>query len=130
MTARHLVADGKLTLLGDVAANNLVNAGAELVAVLSCEYFNVNNDTRFAVRQLEGCVANVAGLFAEDRAKQSFFCGELGFTLGCNLTNENIACANLGTLADNTVGSKILECIFTDIGDFLCDLFRTELGIT
>ena len=50
VTACHLITDGKLTLLSDVAANNLVYAGAELVAVFSCEYFNINDNTVLAVR--------------------------------------------------------------------------------
>ena len=50
MTACHLIADRKLTLLSNVATNHLVYAGAELVAVFSCEHLNVNDDTVLTVR--------------------------------------------------------------------------------
>ena len=37
VAACHLIADGDLTLLGDIAADDLVDAGCELVAVLAGE---------------------------------------------------------------------------------------------
>ena len=53
MTAGHLIADSDLTLLSDVADNAHIYACAEFVAVLACEYLNVNDNTGFTVRNLE-----------------------------------------------------------------------------
>ena len=52
MAACHLIADGELTLLGDIAADNLVYAGCELIAVLAGELFNLDNNAVFAVETL------------------------------------------------------------------------------
>ena len=91
VTACHLVADRKLTLLSNVATNYLVYAGAELVAVLSCEHLNVYDDTVLTVRHTQGGVSDFLSLFTEDSTEKSFFGGKLGLSLGSNLTDENIA---------------------------------------
>ena len=91
VAACHLVADRKLTLLSNVATNYLVYAGAELVAVLSCEYLNVYDDTVLTVRHTQRGISDFLSLFTEDSTKKSFFGGKLGFSLGSNLTDEDIA---------------------------------------
>src|SRR5699024_5144402 len=55
---------------------------------------------------------------------------ELGFTLWCNLTNEDIAGVNLGTDADDTAVVQLFEGILADVWNVAGDLFRSELGVT
>ena len=69
MAAGHLVADGDLTLLRDVDAHDLVDAGRHLVAVLTGEALDIDHDAGLAVRDFEGSVADLSRLFAEDGAQ-------------------------------------------------------------
>ena len=129
MAARHLIADLKLSLLGNVAADNLVYAGVEFIAVFAGEFLNLNNNSVFAVGNTQGGVPDFPCLFAEDCAKKSFLRGELGFALGGNLSDEDIAGVNLCADADNTSFVKILERV-ADIRNIVGDFFGTELRVT
>ena len=73
MTACHFIADGDLTLLGDIDSDDFDDAGLENVAVLAAEHAGLDNYARFAVRQSEGGVPDLARLLAEDRTEKSFF---------------------------------------------------------
>ena len=50
VAARHLIADGDLTLLSDVNADDLIYAGAHLVAVFAGEDLDVDDYAALAVR--------------------------------------------------------------------------------
>ena len=102
MATRHLVTDRDLSLLCNVNSYYLVYSGRKLVGVVTREGADVNNNTAFAVRQTERCVAYFACFFAKDGAQKSFFGGKLCFTLGCNLTYEDVTCVYLSTYTDNT----------------------------
>jgi hypothetical protein len=80
------------------------------------------------VRYSQRGVANLPRLFAEDCAKQSFLSCELGFALGCNLTDKNIARVNLCADTDDTVLVEVCKVFVTDVGNISCDLLRSELG--
>ena len=71
----------------------------------------------FAVRNAERSIAHVSRLLAEDRAEKSFLGGKLGLSLRSDLTDENVACANLCSDLDNAVCVKILERVFADVRD-------------
>ena len=86
VTACHLVADGDLSLLRDVNAHHHVNARAELVVVFLGEYLHIHDGTSLAVRHAQRGIAHLARLFAEYRAQQTLFSGQLGFALGRYLT--------------------------------------------
>ena len=51
VAARHLVADRNLTLLSDIDTDDLVHSGRKLILILSRKDLDVDDDTRFAVRQ-------------------------------------------------------------------------------
>ena len=101
MTACHLIADGNLTFLSDVAAYYFINAGTELVAV-----------------------------FAEYCAEKSLLGGKLRLALRRYLTDKYIARVNLGTDTDYAVFVKVGKSVFTDVRDISRNIFRSELGIS
>ena len=128
VTACHLIADGNLTLLGDVDADHFVDAGGELVLVLAGEDLDINNDAAFAVGNAQGGIPDFTGFFTEDGAQQALFGGQFGFTLGGNLTDQDIAGVHFGTDADDTAFIQILDRVVRDVRDIPGDLFRSELG--
>ena len=107
MTACHLIADGNLTFLSDVAAYYFINAGAELVAVFSCKHFDVYYYAVFAVRYAKGSIANLSCLFAEYCAEKSLLGGKLRLALRRYLTDKYIARVNLGTDTNYAVFVKV-----------------------
>ena len=92
--------------------------------------FRSYNDTGFTVGQTERGVPGLAGLLAEDRAKESFFCGKVGLSLRSDLTYKDIAGMNLGTLLNDTVCVKVAESILAHVLDLTGDLLGTELGVS
>ena len=130
VTACHLVADRDLTLLCDVAANQLVYARREFVAVFAGEDLDIHDNTSLTVGHLQGVVADFASLFAEDCTQQAFFCGQFRFALRGDLTNQNIAGMYFRTDADNTVFVQILQGIVAHVRNVAGDFFRSQLGVT
>ena len=130
VTTRHFITDGKLSLLCDVAANDLVYAGSKLVAVLSGEHLNVNDYAVFAVGNAQGGITNLSCLFTEDCTKQSFLCGKLGFALRGNLTDKDVSGTNLRAYADNAALVKLAEGIVTHVRNIAGDFFRAEFSVT
>ena len=72
VAARHLVAHGDLSLLGNVNVNHLVYAGSELVGVGAIVDLYVNDYAVLTVAHLERGILNLACLLTEDRTKESF----------------------------------------------------------
>ena len=91
VAARHLIADGDLTLLRDVDAHDLVDAGSQLVAVLAGERLDVDDDAGLAVRDLQRGIADFARLLAEDRAEQALLCRQLRLALRRDLADQIVA---------------------------------------
>ena len=129
VTARHLIANGNFPLLRDVNADDLIDAGSELVAVFSREDLHVDNDAGLAVRDLQRRIADFSCLLAEDGAKQPLFCGELGFALRRDLTDQIVARGDLRADADDAVFVEILEGILADVRNVSCNFLRSELGV-
>src|SRR5579875_649255 len=71
VAARQLVAVGDLALLGHVHADQLVDPGRQLVALIAREHADADDLALLAVRDLEARVADLAGVLAEDRAEQA-----------------------------------------------------------
>ena len=130
VTARHLIADGDLSLLRDIYANLLVYSGGELIAVVAVEYLYVNNDTAYAVGNSQRVVAHFPCLLAEDRAEQSFLRVKFSFALGRNLTYQDIAGVYLSANTNDTALIKVLESLVGKIRDITGDLLGAELGFT
>ena len=85
----------------------MLTPGAQLIAVFSREDLDVHNDAVLAVRNTEGRIANLAGLFTEDGAQQALFGGQLGFALRRDLTDQNIAGVNLRTDTNDAAVVKV-----------------------
>ena len=130
VAARHLIADRDLALLRDINADDHVDTGRQLVAVLAGKYLNVYNDTRFAVRRTQRGITNLTGLLAEDRAEQALLCGQLGLALRGNLADQNVTGTNLSANADDAALVEVAECVLADVRDITGDLLGSELGIT
>ena len=112
VAARHLIADRDLALLRQIAADDLVHAGLQLIAaVLAGEHLDVDNDTALAVGYAQGGISDLTRLFAEDGAQQALLGSQLGLTLGSDLTDQDIAGMDLGADVDDTVLVQILEHI-------------------
>lgn len=109
MAACHLIADGELTLLGDIAADNLVYAGCELIAVLAGELFDLDDNAVFAVGDLEGGVSDLLGLLAEYRAEKSLLGSQLGLALGRYFTDKDIAGVNFAPTRIMPRSSRLLR---------------------
>ncbi len=68
MTAGHLITNGNLTLLGDIAADNHVYTRVQLLAVFFCKHLDINNDAVLAMRYAQRCVADFTCFFTENGA--------------------------------------------------------------
>ena len=129
VTARHLVAHGDLSLLGNVYAHHLGNARRKLVLVFTGKGLYIHYDSRLAVRHAQRCVTGLTRLFAEYRAQQTLLRRHLGLALGRNLTYQYVSRTHLRTYADNAVFVKILQRILADVGYLLGYLLRSQLRI-
>ncbi len=129
VAARHLVADLNFTLLRDVHAHQLVDAGGELVLILAREDLHVYDDAALSVGNTEGSVAHLSRLFAEDGAEQALFGRELRFALGRNFTDEDIAAAHFRADAHDAVLVQIFERVVAHVGNVARDFFFAELGV-
>src|SRR5215831_11169894 len=129
VAARQLVAVGDLALLRHVDADQLVDAGRELVAVLAGEHPDPDDLALFAVRHLQGGVADLAGLLTEDGAQQPLLGRELGLALGRDLADQDVAVDDLGADPDDPPLVEVGEDLIGDVGDVPGDLLRTELGV-
>ena len=80
--------------------------GGHLVAVLAGEDLDVHDDAGLAVRDLQGGIADLAGLFAENGAQQALLSRQLGLALRGDLADEIIAGLDLCTDADDAVSRR------------------------
>ena len=78
---RHLVALCDFARLRHPEANQLVDAGRELVFVVAAQDFHVDYLAALAVRDAERGVFDVPRLLAEYGAEQFLFRAQLGFAL-------------------------------------------------
>ena len=81
------------------------------------------------MRHLEGRVANLAGLLAEDGAQQALLGGELGLALRGDLAHQNVAREHLGAHADDAVGVQVGNHVVGDVRDLAGDLLGAELRV-
>ena len=129
VTACHLIANADLTLLGDIAADDLAHTGLQLIAVLRGKDLDIHNDAVCAMGHTQGGVAHLACLLTKDGAQQALLGGQLGLTLRGDLTDQNIAALDLGTNADDAALVQILQGILRNVGDVAGDLLGSQLGI-
>ena len=106
-----------LALLGDVDPHQLVDAGRQLVAVVTVEHLDVDDLAALAVGHLEAGVADLAGLLTEDGAQQALLGGQLGLALRRDLADEHVAGADLGADADDAAVVEVGEDVVAQVRD-------------
>ena len=100
-----------------------------LFRALAAEDLHVDDGALDARRAVERSVANVAGLFAEDRAQQLFFRRQRGFALRRHLADEDVAGLDGGADADHAAFVEVAQEALVDVGNVARDFFGTELGV-
>ena len=130
MTTGHLVTNRNLTFLSNINTYCLIYTRRQLIAVLSCKYFGIYNNTIFSVRNLKGSITNFSCFLTKDCTKKTLFCCQFCLSLRSNFTNEDITGTNLCTDTDDTTLIQILECIIANTRNVSGDLFRSQLGVT
>src|SRR5690625_7466744 len=115
VAASELVTRGDLAALSDVNAHQVVNTGGQFI-LIALEFTHTDDSSAFTVRDLKRCIANLASLLTEDGAQQTFFRRELGFTLGRDLADQNVASFNLGADADAAPRVEISRNLLRHIG--------------
>ena len=129
VAAGELVALGDLALLGHVDPDQLVDAGRQLVGVLAGEHPDVDDLALLAVGHLEGGVADLAGLLAEDGPQQALLGGLLGLALGGDLADQHVAGPDLGADADDAALVEVGQDLLGEVRDVPGDLLGAELGV-
>ena len=76
---------------------------------LAAEDLDVDDGAFDARRAVERSVANVSGLFAEDRAQQFFFRRQRGFALGRYFADEDVARLDGGADADHAAFIEVAQ---------------------
>ena len=117
-----------LALGGDEDADQVVDAGAQVVAVVAVEGQHVDDDAALAVRDLERGVADLARLLLEDRADQLLLGGQLGLALRRHLADQQVAGDDLGADADDAALVEVAQRLLRAVRDVAGDLLVAELG--
>ena len=129
VAAGHLVADADLALGRDADADQAVDAGQQLGALLAVELRDLDDLAALAVGQAQAGVLHLARLLTEDRAQQALLCGQLGLALGRDLADQDVARLDLSADVDDAVLVEILQGLLADVGDVARDLFGAELRV-
>ena len=129
MAAGQLVALGDLALLGHVDPDQLVHPGRQLVGVVPGEHPDVDDLALLPVGDLEGGVADLAGLLAEDGPQQALLGGLLGLALRGDLADQHVAGADLGADADDAPLVEVGQDLLGEVRDVPGDLLGPELGV-
>src|SRR4051794_19991951 len=129
VAAGELVTVGDLALVGHVDADELVDAGRQVVAQVGTELLDADDRAGLAVGHLEARVADLARLLTEDRAQQALLRRQLGLALGRDLADQDVAGRDVGTDADDAALVEVGEDLLADVRDVAGDLLRAELGV-
>ena len=93
------------------------------------EYLCVDHRAFDAGRNTQGGVPDIARFFPEDGPQEFFFRGELRFSLGGDLPDQDVARLHRHTHADDAAVVEVSQGLFPQIGDIPGDLFLAELRI-
>ena len=100
-----------------------------LLRALAAEDLHVDDRSLDARRAVERSVANVAGLFAEDRAQKFFFRRQRGFALRRHFADENVAGLHRRADANHAALIEIAQEALVDVGNVARDFLGTELRV-
>src|SRR5271154_387509 len=100
-----------------------------LLRAFAAEDLHVYDRALDARRTIERSVANVSGLFTENRAQQFLFRSQRGFALRRHFAYQNVARLHRSADADYAAFVEVPQEALIDVGDVPGDFFRTELGI-
>ena len=100
-----------------------------LLRALAAEDLHVHDGAFDARRAIERSVANVSGLFTEDRAQQLFFRRQRGFALRRHLADQNVARLHGRADADHAALVEIAQEALVDVGNVPRDFLGTELRV-
>src|SRR3954447_20449353 len=129
VAAGELVTVGDLALVGHVDADELVDAGWQVVAQVGTELLDADDRAGLAVGHLEARVADLARLLTEDRTEQALLRRQLGLALGRDLADEQVAVTDLGADADDAALVEVGEDLLGDVRDVPGDLLGAELRV-
>ena len=107
-------------LVAQLLLTGLDGAGEQLL---------VDDRTGQGGRCLQGSILHVAGLVAEDGAKQLLLGRGIALALRGDLTDEDITGQHLSTDANDTVLVEVLGGFLAHVGDVGRQLFDTTLGL-
>ncbi len=127
MTAGELVALRDLSPLGDEHADQVVDAGREVVARRAAEGLDVDHDAALAMGDLQARVADLARLLLEDRADQLLLGRQLRLALRRHLAHEQLARVHLGADPDDAAIVEVAQRLLRAVRDVARDLLVTEL---
>src|SRR4051794_4211955 len=127
VAAGELVALGDLALLGDEDADEVVDPGRQVVAVLARERLDVDDDAALAVGHLERGVADLARLLLEDRADQLLLGRQLGLALRRDLADQQVARPDLGADAHDAAVVEVAQRLLRAVRDVAGDLLVAQL---
>ena len=130
MTTRHLIAFVDFTFLCDVHSDEAVDARWQFIVVFTRKDADIDNLTRFTMRNAQGRIPYFPFLITENSPQESFFRRQFCFAFRRNFTDENIAREYVSTDHDDTFFIEVFRAVFADIRDFACNFFRAELRIT
>ena len=74
-------------------------------------------------------VAHVGGFLAKDGAQELFFRRHWALALGRDLTDQDVACYDLGADVDDARFVEILQRLFRNVGNVAGDLLGPKLGV-
>ena len=122
MTTRNLIALLNFSALGNKYANKLFNSWRKLVFFRfifgANKADNIHNAAVCTVWHSKRGIANILCAVTKDCSNKALFWSWSRLTFRSNLTYQNIARANFGTNADNTVFVQIGKCFFGLVRNF------------
>ncbi len=129
MAARHLVARGDLAGLSHPNPDQLVDAGRQLILILSCKHLDVDDLASLAVGNAQGVVLDIASFLSKDSAQQLFFGSEFRLALRSYLPNQDIPRVDFRSYKHDAFFIQVTQAIFTHVWNVPGYLLRTKLGV-
>ena len=93
------------------------------------EHLHVDHGTDHARRHAQRSVLHVGRFFAEDRAQQLLFRGQLGLALRRDLTDQHVAGLHFGADVDDARFIQTRQLVFSQVRDVAGDFFRAQFGV-